>query len=96
MADYRLSEKAGYDLDDIADYTFEAFGERQTDKYCHDLLSTFALLAERPQIGRAAGYLAAALRSYPFQAHIIYYRITGDGILIVRILHGAQDPARHL
>jgi len=96
MAEYRLSEKASYDLDDIADYTFETFGERQADKYGSELLNIFVALAARPFMGRPANELAPELRSYPFQAHVIYYAVETNGVLIVRILHRSRDAKRHL
>jgi toxin ParE1/3/4 len=96
VAEFRLSKKARQDLDDIADYTYETFGELQADKYGEELLSAFLLLAERPRIGKAVSGLISNLRSFPFQAHVIYYNAEGNGIFIVRILHSGQDPARHL
>ena len=96
MAKFHLSEKASYDLDDIADYTFETFGERQAGKYSNELLDIFALLAQRPHMGRAANDLAKGLRSYPFQAHIIYYKTEGNDLFVVRVLHHSMDAKRHL
>ncbi len=31
------------------------------------------------------------MRSFPAGKHIIYYRESRDGILILRVLHGARD-----
>ncbi len=96
MAEYRLSEKASYDLDDIADYTFEMFGERQADIYFGRMRDTFAILADRPLMGKAVNDLAPQLRSYPFQAHLIYYAPEAEGIFTVRVLHHSRDAKRHL
>jgi len=96
VAEFRISKKARRDLDDIADYTYETFGERQADKYGEELLNTFAMLAERPRMGKTAAGFASNLRCFPFQAHVVYYSLAEEGIFVVRILHSAQDPARHL
>ncbi len=96
MAEFSLSKKATSDLDDIADYTFETFGERQADKYASEPQGTFQLLAERSRMGKTVGNFAAGLRSYPFEAHVIYYLIQDDHVFIVRILHHSRDAKRHL
>jgi len=96
MAEYRLSEKASYDLDDIADYTFETFGERQADKYSRELMNAFSMLAGRPFMGKTASELAPELRSHPFQAHVIYYVPETDGVFVIRVLHHSRDAKRHL
>ena len=96
MAEFHLSKKARQDLDEIADYTYETFGERQADKYGEELLNALTLLSERPRMGKSTNGLTSNLRSFPFQAHIIYYGVAEEGIYVVRILHSAQDPARHL
>ena len=36
------------------------------------------------------------VRRYESVSHAIYYRPTQSGILILRVLHGRMDPARHL
>ncbi len=93
MAEYRLSETASYDLDDIADYTFETFGEHQADKYSSELLNMFVALAARPFIGKVASELAPELRSYPFKAHVIYYAPEKDGILSSASYITAETPS---
>ena len=45
----------------------------------------------RPVEVRRKGYL-----KYVTGAHVIYFREAGAEIIIVRILHGAQDAVRHL
>lgn len=59
------------------------------------LLARFAevssLLAGAPEMGRARNDLARGLRCFPVGEYVIFYRLIGDGIDIVRILHGRQD-----
>ena len=93
MADYRLTRRAEGDLAGIADYTIERFGIEQARRYREGLESCFRMLADGPLIGRPAEGLSPGLRRYEVQAHIVFYRIEGDGILIVRVLHEKMDAA---
>jgi toxin ParE1/3/4 len=48
------------------------------------------LLAASPLLGIASDELSPGLRRFPIE-HYVIYKITDDGIDIVRILHGARD-----
>ena len=48
-------------------------------------------LARFPEIGRKRGDLTADLRSWAVGSYVVFYRPTEDGILTIRILHGARD-----
>jgi len=49
------------------------------------------LLADFPQLGEARTDLAPDLRKWTVGLYLMFYRITPDGVDIVRIVHGAQD-----
>jgi toxin ParE1/3/4 len=50
-----------------------------------DLLTTFSGMGtDRPDLG---GYL----RSWPVKPYLIFFRKSPDGIIVVRVLHGARD-----
>jgi toxin ParE1/3/4 len=50
------------------------------------------LLAAFPGAGTARDELALGLRSFPVGSYLILYeQIKGDGIKVVRILHGARN-----
>jgi plasmid stabilization system protein ParE len=48
---YRVSKRAGIELDAIVIYTIQMWGERQADKYLNEMDSMFRLLAENPDYG---------------------------------------------
>ena len=50
----------------------------------------FEQLAEQPCMYQAIDYIRPGYRRSVYGSHAIYYRIDGDGVLIVRILRG-QD-----
>jgi len=44
---------------------------------------------ERPE-------LLPNVRSLAIQSHTVFYRVVAKRIEIIRVLHGRQDPERHL
>jgi toxin ParE1/3/4 len=57
---------------------------REVDAKCE-------LLARSPRIGRARPELMPDLRSFPYGAYLILYRIIEDGVEIVRVVHAARN-----
>ena len=51
MPDYRLSEKAALDIEEIYQYTIENFGGEKANAYMLDLHGTFLRLGQQPQQG---------------------------------------------
>ena len=94
MAEVTLSDAARADLISIYKYTFTVFGEAQAERYTRDLHSRFALLAEFPGMGTIARLGPVECLKFPSGSHVIYFRRTETGILVGRILHGAQEPSR--
>lgn len=78
------------DFQDIHDY----IAEKDFDSAL-DLVTQLQLacdnLATMPELGRKRDELAPDLRSLPVGRHIVFYRIVGEGVEILRVLHGAQD-----
>ncbi|OAM77476.1 type II toxin-antitoxin system RelE/ParE family toxin [Devosia elaeis] len=48
-------------------------------------------LSEFPEAGPSRPELGAGIRLYPVDNFLIFYRVAGDAIEIVRILHAARD-----
>jgi toxin ParE1/3/4 len=61
------------------------------DRLLDQLALTAETLAENPRAGRLRDELAPALRSLPVGNYVIFYEPIKDGIVIVRVLHGARD-----
>jgi len=47
-----------------------------------------------PTPSACGGVLDLGLLRYEYRSHSIYYQLTEDGILVVRILGAKQDPPR--
>ena len=48
-------------------------------------------LAEFADMGIAREELAHALKSFPFERYVLFYRVTQGGIELVRVLHSSRD-----
>jgi len=96
MAKYRLSRDARKDIKDIADYSIDNFGRARASRYRDSLFSAIETIADHPEVGTNFSHIRPETRRLAHESHVIYYRITPSGIFVQRILHGAQDPARHL
>ena len=93
---YRLSRRAEADFSGIYVRGVIEFGRAQSEAYVASLRQTLAFLADNPRAARPRPELRHDMRLYPFEAHVIAYRIEGHGILIVRILHARQDLPKKL
>ena len=88
---YELSPEADQDLEEIFDYTDREFGIDQAVEYLSGFDSLFVKLVNNPEIGRARDEIRKGLRSLLTEKHVVFYRILGNRIRIVRILHGSRD-----
>ena len=92
MANYILSNKAVEDLASIWNYTFDAWSEKQADKYYNILVDSFQELAISKVSGKHYPEIDTEIFGFRIMQHIIFYRaIRKDKIEIVRILHGRMD-----
>ncbi|MEJ2425007.1 MAG: type II toxin-antitoxin system RelE/ParE family toxin [Candidatus Thiodiazotropha sp.] len=91
-----IAPAAKADLKDIFQYGLRQWRQVQSDTYLDDLKSKFWSLTEQPLLGTERPELLAGTRSLPVSSHILFYRVTTSTVEIIRVLHGRQDPARHL
>lgn len=73
----RFSARSEIDLQEIGDYIAQR-------KACNQIGLMPTAYRERPELG-------AGIRSSAVKRHVIFFVITGGGVLIVRVLHGARD-----
>jgi toxin ParE1/3/4 len=93
---YVLSPRAQLDLDDIWNSTEGRWGIDQAETYIRQIWQHIALIAAHPALGRSCDEVRVGYHKYPAGSHLLFYRITGDGIDVVRILHERMDFAQHL
>ncbi|MBR8832888.1 MAG: type II toxin-antitoxin system RelE/ParE family toxin [Stigonema ocellatum SAG 48.90 = DSM 106950] len=87
---YFINILATQDLKEIADYftanSVEA-GEqffRKFDRRCEQLINF-------PTIGRSYAEIRSYLRGLPLDGYIIFYRVLGDGVEILRVINARRD-----
>lgn len=93
---FKLTEDAERDVIDIYLYTFENFGEAQAEKYSAELFARFAQIANNPTLGKSYGTVHPGAFRINQGSHAIYYKHQDKNVLVLRILHQAMDPGRHL
>ncbi len=97
MANYKLTNKAVEDLENIWDYTFEKWSLEQADRYYSLLISNCNLIGENPNIGKNYFGVKTELFGLKTNRHIIFYRILPNKpIEITRILHERMDLQNRL
>ena len=98
MASHQLviAPAAKTDLKDIYQYGLRQWGQAQSESYLAAIKNQFWLLTQQPLMGAERNELLPEVRSLPIESHTLFYRVTTDTVEIIRILHGRQDPQRHL
>jgi toxin ParE1/3/4 len=99
MKQARFSPKAEHDLDDI--FNFIAADNPEAAQYVRqNILNSADLLAQYPELGRRirnASPRHSQIRWFvipKFHNYLIFYQPFRETIVVVRILHAAQDWTR--
>lgn len=95
MSRFILSPRAQADLDGIWDYTVETWGVDQAERYVRLIAEAINVIAASPVRGKRCAHIREGYRKYPAGSHVLFYRPTGEGIDVVRILHQQMDFDRH-
>ena len=91
-----IAPAAKNDLKDIYQYGLRQWGQTQSDSYLTIIKDQFWSLTEQPLMGIEPPELLPDIRSLPIQSHTLFYQATKKRVEIIRVLHGRQDPQRHL
>jgi toxin ParE1/3/4 len=92
---YSLRQQAQDDLESIWVYSYHEWGVEQADQYIRTLLSRFSWLSENPQLGKQRADLKPGYYCFPEGMHLIFYKITRDGIDIIGVPHQSMDFCTH-
>ena len=82
-------------MSDIWRYTAEQWSEERADGYYQGIADALADLAAGNSIGIPVD-VRPGVQKCLFNSHAIYFRVSGQTIQILRILHQAMDARRHL
>lgn len=92
----RLSPRAKEDVYEMHEVGSLTFGVRQADAYIESLAATFANIERYPEAARERSEVDPPVRVWPHRAHHICYRIEGDVLWVVRVLHHSMDWTNEL
>jgi toxin ParE1/3/4 len=84
------------DLRSIRAYTLETWGAEQEQKYLDSLWARFEEIIAAPRKWRARNDLFPGCQIATHRRQVILFRIQGNTLQIVRILHSSMDFPRHI
>lgn len=97
MAKVILRQEAIEDLNDIWNYTYEEWSERQADKYYATLEFACLQIGHNPDLGKEYEGIKRNLLGLRTGKHIIFYQIINEHeVEIIRILHERMDLINRL
>jgi len=91
-----IRRRAVRDLEGIAEYTLDRWGDAQLVEYMTALDRAFQLLLEDQSLGKPADDVRQGYFRHHVGRHVIYFKRRRSGVEIVRVLHDRMSPRRHL
>lgn len=94
---FRLTEPAIRDIEQIADYIARESGLAQADRFLNNFDAKFSKIAQFPNLGRQRNEILVGLRSFPIDRYLILYIPVNQSVDILRVVSGYRDiPALFL
>lgn len=87
----QFSDDAQADLRTLAFYLAREAGPRVAAKQLRRLRERAARLPDMPRTGPSYEDQGDAVRFVPVGSYVIYYEVTPDRVIILRVLHAARD-----
>ncbi|MDR0810507.1 MAG: type II toxin-antitoxin system RelE/ParE family toxin [Gemmobacter sp.] len=91
-----LRPAAESDLSGIWLHGSASWGVEQAERYADNLFGVFDLLAEFPEMARERSEFKPPVRIHSSGSHLVIYRLEGQGIEIIRVLHAHQNLMSYL
>jgi toxin ParE1/3/4 len=96
MMDYVLSPRAQADIDEIWDYSADRWDIDQANRYIAQIRRAIETIATDPRRGRSCDELRRGYRRFSVGSHVLFFRIVGGQLDVVRVLHQSVDFGLHL
>lgn len=90
-AQFRLTEPAIQDIEQIADYIARQSGFDRADRFLNKLDAKFFKITQFPNLGRQRDEILPGLRSLPMDDYLILYMVIGQDVEIFRVVSGYRD-----
>lgn len=94
--EYRLSERAAQDIADIYAYSLARWGEDKADEYVGGIYHVLEKLTAHPGRNTSRDKRSAPFRMIAAQQHFVLYEMLGDEIVVLAIMHQAQNVEKHV
>lgn len=96
MYSIRFTEQADADLLGIYIYTYNTWNEDKAIEYTDGLKAVVNKLADNPKrLGTVdRSVVRPGYRSYRYESHLVFYRVSGQFVEVVRILHKRMDVGK--
>ena len=91
-----LSPRAVIDLEEIFEYTLETWNISQAEKYQDELFESMQSLLINNNLGTLYYHKEGNYRKLNANRHLIFYRITDQHCIVIRILHERMDLRKQL
>ena len=90
---YKISQGANWDLENIWLYTYENWSLEQADRYFNLIMDEIEYLAENPKTGKDYSQIRKGYFRSRIKSHFIFYKINRkkEEIEVIRILHQRMD-----
>jgi toxin ParE1/3/4 len=88
---FELTPQALADLEIIWRYSAETWSIGQADRYIDSLTQGFETLVAMPSLARERSEFSPPMRLHPHGRHLIIYHLTGQAVIIIRVLGAGQD-----
>ena len=93
----RVTRLADKDLEEILDYTITTWGIGHFRRYRKMLFEGFAAIGEPLHLlSKSRDDLFEGARIYPVGRHFLLYYVSGEQVILARILHKQMDLPLHL
>ena len=88
---FRLTEPAIRDIEEIADYIARESGFERADRFLTRLDAKFSKIAQFPNLGRQRNEILSGLRSFSMAQYLILYIPVNRDVDILRVVSGYRD-----
>ena len=90
---YKISQEANRDIENIWLYTYENWSLEQADRDINLIIDEIECLANNPALGKDYGQVRKGYFRYRIKSHFIFYKLNqkNEEIEIIRILHQRMD-----
>jgi len=96
MAILDITSAARADFQALGQDGVDRFGFEAAEAYVSRIATALKRLENFPELAPLVPWRADAVRKLTVGRHCAFYRVEGQTVRVLRILHQRMDPARHL